>query len=230
MLTSDGGVEIGRDRGVGAALRGVGPLGMAAALVVLALGPAFEPFNALVVPVWAWMSGTPWRDLGCAKPRNWALTLAAGIVFGAVLKFAMKAVVMPLLGAPPTNAAFHYLVGNTSALSEMMFVVIVGAGWGEESVFRGFLFERLRKLLGSSVGATVTMVLLSAALFGPIHYLGQGLAGAEQATIFGILFATVFALTHDLWFLVAAHAAFDITAVLIIYLNAETSIAHLLFR
>ena len=33
----------------------------------------------------------------------------------------------------------------------MLFAVIVGAGFGEETVFRGYLFERLGKLFGPGV-------------------------------------------------------------------------------
>ena len=54
---------------------------------------------------------------------------------------------MPLLGAPEINSAYQYLVGNRAALPGQVFTMIVGAGFGEETVFRGFLFERLGKLL-----------------------------------------------------------------------------------
>ncbi len=230
MLTTGRAVETVRGDRVAANLRGFGPLGVAVALIVIALGPLIEPFNALAVPLWVWLSGTPWRDLGCAKPRSWAATVGGGVAFGVTFKLAMKAIVMPLLGAPAVNPALHHLVGHTLALPGTTLALIVGAGWGEESVFRGFLFERLRKLLGSGTSALATMVLVSGALFGALHYPVQGLAGAEQATIFGLVFGTVFAITDGLWFLVAAHAAFDLTAMLIIYANAEASVAHLFFR
>ncbi|TMA33009.1 MAG: CPBP family intramembrane metalloprotease, partial [Deltaproteobacteria bacterium] len=55
----------------------------------------------------------------------------------------MKAVVMPLFGAPAINPAYHYLAGNTAALPGMILAVIFGAGFGEEIFFRGYLFERL---------------------------------------------------------------------------------------
>ena len=45
---------------------------------------------------------------------------------------AVLAVMMPLLGAPPVNDAFQYLVGNTAILPTALYAVLVGAGFGEE--------------------------------------------------------------------------------------------------
>jgi membrane protease YdiL (CAAX protease family) len=73
-------------------------------------------------------------------------------------------------------------------------------------------------------------VLLTAALFGAIHIPEQGLAGAEQAAIGGLVFGTIFALTRRLWLLIFAHAAFNVVAVYIIYWNLESTIAHLVFK
>jgi membrane protease YdiL (CAAX protease family) len=81
-------------------------------------------------------------------------------------KFLMKAIVMPLFGADPINQAYHYLAGNTAALPGMVFAVTVGAGFGEETLFRGYMFERLGKLFGSCVGAKTSIVLLTAGWFG----------------------------------------------------------------
>jgi len=108
--------------------------------------------------------------------------------------------------------------------------VVVAAGFGEEAVFRGYAFERLGKLFGYGRAARIAIVLFTAALFGSIHYADQGLAGAEQATIVGLIFGAIFANTGRLWMLMCAHAAFDLTAIAIIYCNLETAAAHLVFR
>ena len=80
------------------------------------------------------------------RPQSWVATAAIGITFGVAFKFLMKTIVMPLLGADPINHAYHYLAGNRAALPAMLFTVIVGAGFGEETVFRGYMFERLGRL------------------------------------------------------------------------------------
>ncbi len=52
----------------------------------------------------------------------------------------MKAVVMPLFGADPINRAYHFLAGNRAALPRAFYLMVVGGGFGEETVFRGFFF------------------------------------------------------------------------------------------
>src|SRR5712692_3088052 len=84
---------------------------------------------------------------------------------------------------------------QTAALPAALYAMIVGAGFGEETVFRGYIFERFRKLFGSGVWAKTLMVLLTAIWFGLGHYSVQGLAGAAQATIVG----TIFAATSRIW-------------------------------
>lgn len=213
-----------------ARLRGFGPVGILAILVVLAGNFLFLPLSAILVLVWAWLSETPWRELGYVRPKNWVRTIAIGIVFGVALKLVMKAIVMPLLGAPPINEAYHFLAGNTAALPGMLWLIIVGAGFGEETVFRSYLFERFGKLFGESGGARILIVLLTSAWFGIIHYPFQGLPGAEQATIVGLIFGTIFAIKREIFPLMVAHVAFDLTALALIYWDVETAVAHFIFK
>ncbi|HWN43142.1 MAG TPA: type II CAAX endopeptidase family protein [Thermoanaerobaculia bacterium] len=215
---------------IAARLRGFGLLGIFAILVILAANLVVAPLGAVLVLVWARRSCTPWREIGYVRPVSWTGSLAVGIAFGIAFKFLMKAIVMPLLGADPINQAYHYLAGNTAALPGMLFAVIVVAGFGEETLFRGYLFERFGKLFGPGVGAKAAIVLITSVWFGLLHYPEQGLAGAEQATIFGLVFGTIFAVTGRIWMLMFAHAAFDVTAVLMIYWNLERDVAHLVFK
>ena len=216
---------------VAARLRGFGPLGILAGLVILLAGNyPVAPLGGILVLAWVRWSRTPWRQIGYVRPRSWTRDLVAGIVLGVVFKFLMKALVMPLLGAPPINEAYHYLAGNTAALPGAVYLMIAGGGFGEETVFRGFLFERLGKLFGASVGAKATMVLLSAGLFALLHYADQGLPGVEQASITGLVFGTIFAVIGRIWMPIVAHAAFDLTALAIIYWDLESAVAHLVFQ
>jgi hypothetical protein len=210
-------------------LRSFGPLGVLAFLVILAGNLLFVPLSGLLVLAWAWRSGTPWHELGFVRPVRWARTVAVGLAFGIALKLIMKAIVMPLLGAPPTNPAYQHLVGNTAALPVMLYLVIAGAGFGEETVFRGYLFERLGKLFRPGVWSKALIVVLTAVFFGLVHYPNQGRAGVEQATIVGLVFGTIFAITRRIWMLMVAHAAFDLTAVAIIYWDLERAVAEVFF-
>ena len=211
-------------------LRGFGPLGILAILVVFAGNLVIVPLSAILVLLWARRSGTPWSEIGFVRPKSWARTLLVGIAFGIALKFLMKIIVMPLLGAEPINQTYHYLVGNRSALPGMFYAVIIGAGFGEETLFRGFMFERLGKLFGPGARAKTLIVLLTAGLFGLAHYFEQGLPGVQQGTIVGLVFGATFAVTGRIFMLMIAHAAFDLTALAIIYWNLESTVANLIFK
>jgi membrane protease YdiL (CAAX protease family) len=215
---------------VAAQLRGFGPLAILAILIILGGNYFFVPLSALLVLVWAWTSRTPWREIGLVRPSSWPLTIVVAIVFGIVLKFTMKSIVMPLLGAPPINQPFHYLAGNTGAIPEMLYVMIVGAGFGEEMIFRGWAFERLGKIFGSALWAKALVVLLTSAWFGYEHYSFQGFAGVQNAAIVGLIFGSVFAITGRLFPLMIAHAAFDLTALAMIYWDFETRVAQFFFK
>jgi membrane protease YdiL (CAAX protease family) len=217
------------DDPVAAQLRGFGPLGLVAILVIV-LTSVFKPLSAVLVLVWAWRSHTPWREIGYVRPKSWPGTLAIGIIFGCAFKLLMKAIVMPLFGAPAINPAYHYLVGNRAELPGIVFTMIVSAGFAEETLFRGYLFERLGKLFGTGTGAKVSIVLLTSTLFALGHYVNLGLPGVEQAMITGLVFGTIFAITGRIWMVMCAHAAFDLAAVAIIYWDLEATVTHLVFK
>ena len=212
-------------------LRGFGPRGVFAILVVFAGAIVGGPLlAAALVLVWARLSGTPFRALGFVRPRNWTATLLGGSAFGVVLKLVMKALVMPLLGAPAINAPYHYLAGNTAALPLMIATVLVSAAFAEEVVFRGYLFERLGALLGTSRAALAATLLISAALFAAAHYGGQGLPGVEQAAVTGLVIGGVYTWRKELWTPMVVHAAFDLAALALIYGDLEERVAHWIFR
>jgi uncharacterized protein len=216
------------DDSFAAALRGFGPAGLLAIVAILAGNLVVVPLSAVLVLLWAQRSRTPWRAIGLVRPKSWIGALTLGLLFGVVLKLAMKALVMPLLGADPVNQAYHHLAGNTAALPAMLYLIIVGAGFGEEVVWRGWMFERLGRLLGPGAAAKAATVAITAVLFGLAHYPEQGLPGVEQATMFGLAFGAIYAATGRLWLLIFAHAAFDLTALALIYWDVETAVARAL--
>jgi membrane protease YdiL (CAAX protease family) len=213
----------------GAALRGFGPPGVLAVLVVFAAALAGPVVASVAVLAWAWWSHTPMHALGFRAPRSLALTLIGGAAFGILFKLVMKIVVMPLLGAPPINVPYQYLVGNTRALPAIIATILVSAAVGEEIFFRGYLFERLGTLVGRSRTALAFTVVFSASLFAAAHYAGQGVPGVQQAAIGGLVMGGLFAWRRQIWFLMIAHAAFDLTALAVIYWSWERPLAHLLF-
>src|SRR5216110_784562 len=90
-------------------LRGFGPVSILVLLILLLVGPAW--FRAILVLIWAKVSGTPFVEIGYVCPRSWSLTLTLGVVLGVAFKLMMKALIMPILGAPAINQTYHYLAG-----------------------------------------------------------------------------------------------------------------------
>src|SRR5215470_4255761 len=147
---------------LGESLRGFGPVGiLAILLILLAGGYGLVPVGAILALIWARLSRTPWPEIGFRRPKGWIASIVIGIAFGGTFKFLMKAVVMPILGADPINHAYHYLAGNRAALPGAVWTMIVVAGFGEETVFRGYLFERFGKLFGTRLWARTLTVLVT---------------------------------------------------------------------
>lgn len=213
-----------------ARLRGFGPLGLFAILIIVGGNFIIAPLSAILVLIWTKLSNTPWRNIGYVRPRSWPKTIAIGIVFGVAFKLMMKALVMPLFGAPPINRAYQFVTGNPAVIPLMLYTMIVTAGFGEETFYRGWMFERLGKLFEQNTAAKIATVLITTILFASIHYPEQGLPGIEQALVTGLVFGSIFAVTGRIFMLMIAHAAFDLTALLIIYYGLEMRIAHLIFK
>ena len=212
------------------ALRGVGPVGIGVAIAIIASGFMYGTrVCAPLVLLWVLFTRTPWRDLGFVRPKSWTLAIAGGVLAGLVCKLVMKAFVMPLLGAPDVNPNYSQFVGNTGALPGLILYMIFVAGLGEELMFRGFMFERLGRLLGSSRNARIAMVLITATIFRVGHYPEQGYTGATQAFIIALMVGTYFAISRNIWPVIIMHATFDIFSVLIVYFGLESRVANFVF-
>lgn len=212
-----------------AQLRGFGPLGILSILVILA-GQLLAPLSGILVLLWVVLSCTPWADIGYVRPRSWFTDVAVGLAVGVALKLLLKIIVMPLIGADAINRTYHYIVGNpAAALSEVLPLIIVG-GFSEETVFRGFLFERFGKLIGKSIAARSATIVVVTLFFASLHLYDQGLAGFEQAICTGLTFGTIYSMTGRIWTVMCAHAAYDLVAIAIIYWNLESPLAHLVFK
>jgi membrane protease YdiL (CAAX protease family) len=211
-------------------LRGIGPAGIVAFVAIVAASAVFVPLAAALVLVWTWISRTPLRNIGLVRPVSWLNGLAFGVALGLAEKFLMKAILLPLLGAPAVNPMFGDLAHNPRRAIFLVFYMLVGAAFGEELVFRGYMFERLGKLLGTSLFAQIAVVILSTALFGALHYR-QGISGIENASIGGLFAAVVYLINRKrLWTVIVMHAAFDLSSLALIYFHLETLIAHSIFK
>jgi membrane protease YdiL (CAAX protease family) len=141
----------------------------------------------------------------------------------------LKAMVLPLLAAPPVNSAYRFLEGNAAALPGMVITIVVSAGFGEEILYRGWMFERLGRLWGVKTAGRILTLAATSFLFAAAHLADQGMPGAAQAMVTGAVFGAAYLATGSLWLPMAMHIAFDLTAVAIIFLGLEPAVAHLVF-
>jgi uncharacterized protein len=212
-----------------ASLRGSGVVGVGALLLIAAAAVLFVPAAAVLILLWAWASQTPWRSLGLYRPRSWLVAIVVGAALGIAEKLLMKALILPLLGAPAVNPHFSYLADNPRAALFFAVYAIVGAGFAEELVFRGYLIERIEGLLIGVRRRQSIALVVSTAIFATLHYQ-QGAAGIESAAILGLLAALIYVrFGRNLWLLVAMHAAYDLASLFLIYFHLEAKVAHLVF-
>jgi membrane protease YdiL (CAAX protease family) len=210
-------------------LRQFGPIGVVAMLAIFASTVLGFIVTAILVFVWARQSNTPLRALGFKTPPRPVATLLAGLALGVTLKLALKSIAMPLLGAPAINQTYHYVAGNMAALPLLIASVLISAAFGEEVFFRGYLFERLGALLGASRAALFATVLVTSGLFSLAHYQDQGLPGVEQASMTGLVLGGIYAWRKEIWLPMIVHAAYDLAAILLIYMGWEEAVARLIF-
>jgi membrane protease YdiL (CAAX protease family) len=229
-LTPDATANLTNRQKMAASLRGTGVTGIAALLVITATAILFTPAAAALILFWAWVSQTPWRSLGLYRPRSWFVAMGVGVALGVVEKLLMKTVIMPLLGAPAVNPHFGYLADNPRAALFFAAYAIVGAGFAEELVFRGYMLERIESLLARVAAKQTIAILISTVIFASLHYQ-QGLSGIENAAILGLLAALIYVgFGRNLWPLVVMHALYDLLSLFLIYFHLEAAAAHLIFR
>ena len=170
--------------------------------------------------------GTSWGALGFGRPTHyckiaaWALGLfAVQMVAPALLNPLANALGLP----PPRMEIFGQLKGNLG----LYLVMLIPVGWGaaafgEELVYRGFIFRRLMDALGPSALGVVGALISQSALFALGHlYLGP--RGMLNAGVLGLLSGAAYlANGRNIWPLVIAHGLVDSVALTMIYLG----IAH----
>ncbi len=166
-----------------------------------------------------------WRDLGLQWPIPWRRTILWTIgLFAAEM-------LLPTLARPLADSlgfatqrfdAFANLKGNLGVYLLLLIPVGWGAaGFGEELIYRGFIFGRLAQGLGGSRLALGCALLLQASLFALGHsYLGP--RGVLNAGLLGLLSGGAYiANGRMLWPLIFAHAAVDTLGLTALYLGVD---------
>jgi len=172
----------------------------------------------MMATVWVGLRlrGQTWEVLGKTVLLSVAVLLAgvAGFVVGSIV-----AVNVTALRAGADMSGYDYMQGNLPMLLLALAAVYVVSSFGEEVIYRGFLMNRVAEIGGSSKLAWRIAVVISAVVFGLVHF-SWGLFGVIQTTFMGLALAIAYlAVGRKLWVLVLAHAYMDTALLVQLYLG-----------
>jgi membrane protease YdiL (CAAX protease family) len=186
---------------------------------------------AMLVTVWIGLRrrGQSWEHLGLVRPIGGPravgrIVLQSIAVFvAALVGFLLGSMVILNLTSIEVNATattYGYLQGNLPMLLVALVGVYVVSSFGEEVIYRGFLMTRIAEAGGTTAGAWRVSVVLSAVVFGLIHFT-WGPMGVVQTMFMGLALAIAFLLVkRNLWVLVLAHAYMDTILLVQMYLGS----------
>ena len=119
---------------------------------------------------------------------------------------------------PADMSGYNYLSGNLPMLFLVLAGVFVASSVGEEVLYRGFLITRLEELGGGGKNALRAALLVSAVIFGLIHFT-WGPMGVVQTAFMGLALGLAFViLKRALWPLIMAHFSMDAILMVQMYL------------
>src|ERR1700720_538293 len=126
-------------------------------------GGAIQMLEVVVACVLIWLRRERLADIGLRSPESWLRTFGIGISIAALvfagIYFSEKA------GFHRDLSRFSGLQGNLRLTLFMVFYVLIGAGFYEEFMFRGFLMQGLAMFFGGNRRAWVAACVIQAVLF-----------------------------------------------------------------
>lgn len=205
----------------------IGVFGLTSAGVALSV-----TFSALGGICAAWMIlrlGTDWQQaLGLKRVTDWQRTLglAALATGGTFAIFAAGSGLTALgLKEPQVDEVISMATQSPGHLALWIVAVAwIGAGFGEEVIWRGFLMDRLSRLRG--IGSSVTLVIIvQGVIFGLAHFY-QGWSGILLTGAVGLWLGWIYIKAgRNIWATVLAHAAVDTVMLCLGYAEAQGWIA-----
>ena len=162
-----------------------------------------------------WFRGERLADIGLKRPESWPRTIGLGVslaaIFFAAIYLSEKAGFHRELGR------FADLQGNLRLTLVAAFYVVVGAGFYEEFMFRGFLMQSLAMFFGGSRAAWWVALVIQSLLFGAAHAYQNPLGMLITGTIGFLLGVLVLLTGRNLWAAIIGHAVFDASRSILFY-------------
>ncbi len=169
------------------------------------------------------LRGARWRDVGLRRGPGLRRLAYLGVMGGIALETFQLTITQPLVvrafGAEPDLQAFTSLAGNLPKAALYLLLVWLLAAFGEELVWRGYVFNRLAGLIGRWRAPYTIALVATSLLFGLAHF-HQGPSGVVIEGIGGlILGAAYLGCDRNLAVPIAVHGVVDTIDVVLGYLG-----------
>jgi CAAX protease family protein len=167
----------------------------------------------------AWMlirlRGERLADIGLKQPENWWRTIMIGVVAAALVFAAMY--ISEKAGFRRDLSRFKDAMGNLELTVFGVFYALIGAGFYEEFMFRGFLMQGMAMFFGGTRGAWILACVLQGSLFGAGHAYQNPLGVAITGTLGVLMGLLVLASGRNLWPAIIGHGLFDASRFVLFY-------------
>jgi membrane protease YdiL (CAAX protease family) len=164
-----------------------------------------------------------WSDVGLRRFGSWRAVLVYGVGAGIALEVIELFVTQPLLiwltGEPPNLENFRDVIGNWKLVLIYLPALWVLAAFGEETVHRGYLMNRVADLGNRTRLAWAVSLLLVSVEFGFCHRY-QGITGIIDEGLMGFLLGLLYLRCgRNLWIPIVAHGVADSIDLALMYLG-----------
>ncbi|GCE27929.1 hypothetical protein KDA_34130 [Dictyobacter alpinus] len=167
----------------------------------------------LVIMALLWLRGSSWSQMGLRTPLHWRSTLLTGLIGGLVLFLMSTLVFSPIIEtfvhSAPNTQLLDTVRGNPIELATTLISIWTSVAFGEELIYRGYLFNRIADVFNDSGLGWTIAVFGQAIIFGLAH-IYQGLAGILLTTAYGVMAGLLYLISRrNLWPCVIAHGLVD---------------------
>jgi hypothetical protein len=182
-------------------------------------GFVFDAIGKILLVGVAWglirLRGERLADIGLKRPASWIRTFMIGIGLAAIVFIAIY--LSEKAGFRRDLSKFKEVQGNLELAVLGVFYALIGAGFYEEFMFRGFLMQGLAMLFGAGRGAWIAACILQGVLFGLAHAYQNPLGMAITGTLGILMGILVLALGRNLWPVIIGHGVFDASRFVLFY-------------
>jgi CAAX protease family protein len=178
-------------------------------------GGIIRILQVLIACMLIWLRGERLADIGLTRPQSWLRTIGTGIAIAVVLFAAIY--LSEKAGFHRDLSRFAALKGNAELTAYAFVYVLIGAGFYEEFMFRGFLMQGMAMCFGGSGGAWTTAVIIQGVLFGAAHAYQNSLGVLIAGTLGALSGVLVLTCGRNLWPAIIAHALFDGSRTILFY-------------